>query len=348
MAKPHSESRSVPLPLEGVDLIILPGQGWQHKIPEIPEWLSSHPEQYQIYVETFTEADRYLENDFAADNIAARLADICFNRSPENEALLATDHKIIQTSILATEVALWRVFKSLELEAKYIAGHSLGEYAAMVVAGILTFKDALIAVYERAKAMEESAKNMPEEGGMAVVTGLDEPEINDLLEELGDDDTKIANHNSLLNPQFVLTGLKRNVALIVAHADSMTKVRASLMKIPGAYHHPKYGYGAAEKLKHRFGARKVQFNDANPNIKFLGNQETFIKLGAEAHDHAVEQLRRGVKWATGMKKAVEEEGVKTAIEIGAGRVLTSLAERDFKGKLAIRSIADYLKERRPH
>ena len=329
-----------------VDLIIMPGQGGQEKIYDIPDWLQEHPAQLAIYEATFLEADEILKDDFAQDNLDVRLSYVCFNKTPENIELLRTNHRVIQTSIVTTEIALWRVFKDLDLEFKFIAGHSLAEFAAMVVMGTLTFEDALVAVYERAKTMEESIQNMPEQGGMAAVTGLDIVGIGELLDEIEDFDTEIANQNAFLNPQFVLTGLVRNLKRHVESANNKDKVRATLLNVPSAYHHSKYGHQAAESLNARFQARKLAFRDPKSNIKWLGNREQFIETAQEAREHATEQLRRGVLWAQGMKKLVEEEGVKTVVELGAGKALGNLAEREFKGKVVVISLAKILKEKR--
>lgn len=199
--------------------------------------------------------------------------------------------------------------------AAYTAGHSLGEYTALVAAGVLRFDDALRLVRKRGQAMQAAVP--AGEGKMAAILGLDVEQVRALADEAG---VYIANDNA--EGQIVLSGKAENIENACAMAKDAGARRAVELPVSAPFHSPLVA-DAADVMADAFGA--VTFNQHQ--VPVVSN------IKAEAVEHATdwpellkEQITGTVRWRESMVYLAERE-VTTLLELGSGKVLTGLARR---------------------
>lgn len=249
------------------------------------------------------------------------LTDLCL-KGPD-EKLTRTDNA--QPAILATSLAiLGAALESGALKRRpaFLAGHSLGEYSALVAAGSLAFEDAVRVVRERGRLMDEAGQK--EEGTLAAIVGLEEHAVTDICRKSG---TEVANYNA--PTQIVVGGSPGAVKLACAMARDAGG-RGLPVNVAGAFHTSLMAPAARE-----FAA----VIDATPvndtRIKVVGNR-TAQPLLTDDHVRADlrEQIRSPVRWYQSMN-LLETEGVKRVIEIGPGKILTGQLKRSNPGLEAI-------------
>ena len=242
---------------------------------------------------------------------------------PENELQLT---KNTQPAILTVSYSLFRVLKDefgFDFKNfKYFAGHSLGEYSALVCSEALNFNDALYLLYERGKAMQEAVPIG--EGSMIAVLGLKTVEIEELLKIVikEKDVCEIANDNA--DGQVILSGKKESINLF-QNVLKEKKIKSIPLKVSAPFHctlmRP-----ASEKMKMKI----ENTNFSNPFLKIVNNvtakpdnnPENIKKL-------LIDQIFSTVKWRESILH-MSSEGVKTFIEIGPGKVLTGMIKRTIK------------------
>ena len=256
--------------------------------------------------DTFDVADQVLEFD---------LADICFN-GPE-EKLRET--RYTQPAILAHSVAVWRVIESKGISPEFVAGHSVGEYSALVAAGSLAYSDALRLVRVRAEAMYSSGLERP--GTMAAIVGIPEEKLDDLMADAGEAGIIVpANYNS--PAQIVVSGEVAAVERAVEVARSHGAKRAIRLNVSGAFHSPLME-PAEQKLAAAIGA--VTFSDAT--VPVVSNvTASGVTAPGEIGELLRRQLTSPVKWQQSMRYLLDE-GVTSFVEVGPGKVLCGLLKR---------------------
>ncbi|MEC7212526.1 MAG: ACP S-malonyltransferase [Pseudomonadota bacterium] len=220
---------------------------------------------------------------------------------------------------------------------KYFAGHSLGEYSALVCSNALEFQDALFLLYQRGKAMQSAVP--VGRGSMLAVLGSKieniENEIKNL--KLDNDVCEIANDNA--DGQVIVSGDKKGVDLLKSNLQQK-KIKSIPLKVSAPFH-CSLMRPAAEKMKDKILSTK--FNEpaleivCNVTAKPEKNAETIKKL-------LIEQIYSSVKWRESMIH-VNESGVSNFIEIGPGKVLSGMIKRTIKDSncFSINSIADIKK-----
>jgi [acyl-carrier-protein] S-malonyltransferase len=240
-----------------------------------------------------------------------------------------------QPIMLTAGVAVYRAWESLGgKKPDYLAGHSLAEYTALVVSGVLTFSDALRLVSYRAKIMQEC---VPEGvGGMAAIVGLDDDEVRAVCTEV------MSNYEGmLLEPanfnspgQVVIAGHKN----AVQHAMELSKAKGAKltvllpMSIPS---HCSLMKPAAEKMRQLL--EKISFE--SPTIPILHNVDVQQHYDAASiREILAKQLYSPVRW-TETIRAFVSAGVDHVVECGPGKVLTGLTKR-IDGKLKGLSLTD--------
>jgi len=260
--------------------------------------------------ETFAEASEALGED---------LANICFAGSPEELNQTANT----QPAILTVSIAAYRILsRKLALKPVLAAGHSLGEYSALVTAGTISFFDAVRIVRARGKFMQNAVPDGL--GTMAAVIGMKPQQIVEICEAasdpLNDQIVEPANYNC--PGQIVISG---HVPAIMKAGKKAQKAGASrVVKLPvSAPFHCSLMRPAAEKLADRFADIKVK----EPAIPIISN------VDAETNYHAdsirrllVQQVSSTVRWEESMQLAINH-GVTHVIELGPGRVLSGLMRR---------------------
>lgn len=271
---------------------------------------------YPVAAATFAEADEIL--GFA-------LSQLCFD-GPEAEL---TDTINAQPALLVTGVALLRV---LEAEIgpvvatggdapAYVAGHSMGEYSALVASGAVSYADGLRLVRERGRLMKQAGQQNP--GMMAAILGLDEAPVAQVCAEVAAQTggvVQVANDNC--PGQVVISGDKAGmeaamVALGQAGARKVVPLAVSI-----AAHSPLMQPAAVE-LRAAIDATPV----FEPRVPIIGNTTAHPLTTASAiRDELAAQLTGGVRWTSSMQRALAE-GVTDFVELGPGEALVGMMKR---------------------
>ena len=254
---------------------------------------------------------------------------------PEDQLQLT---KNTQPAILTVSYSIFKVLKEefeFDLSSfKYFAGHSLGEYSALVCAESLNINDALYLLHERGKAMQESVPVGM--GSMIAILGMEINEISDLLNNINNNKgiCEIANDNA--NGQVIISGSKDNIDALQKTLKDRKK-KSIPLKVSAPFH-CSLMKPAAEIMKDKINNTK--FNDPLPKIvnnvtaKPENNSSIIKKL-------LIDQIFSTVKWRESLIN-MSEIGIKNFIEIGPGKALTGMVKRTIKNAnyFSINSIAD--------
>jgi len=205
------------------------------------------------------------------------------------------------------------------LEPVFAAGHSMGQYSALVAAGALPLADAIRLVRERGERMQASGAGRP--GAMAAVIGLDDARLPEVVAAgAAHGIITVANRNS--PGQVVLSGERPAVEAAVAAAKAAGARRAIELPVSVAAHSPLMREAADGMARTLAG---VTFSDPHPAL--IANADAHpIDSADGARAELVEHLTRGVDWVAAVER-MRDMGVDTFIEVGPGRVLTGLIRR---------------------
>lgn len=229
------------------------------------------------------------------------------------------DTEFTQPAILTASTAVWRVLKDvLPAAPSYLAGHSLGEYSALVAADVIHFEDALKLVRERGRLMREAVAGMDTQ--MAAILGLEDEQVIALCDHVSTKDTvNPANFNS--PGQVVVAGTTSAVQTVMAEAQALgAKCVPLKVSVPShcALMHP-----ASEKLA-------VLVHDtpfASPKIAVIQNVNAKISNEiADIKNALIAQLSMPVQWSATMQSLADKK-IDVLIECGYGNVLSNLAKR---------------------
>ena len=247
----------------------------------------------------------------ADDVLGLPLSRICFE-GPE-ETLKLTAHT--QPALLTVSYIL---FHLLEREPEMAAGHSLGEYSALLCAGALRFEDAVRLVHKRGTYMQEAVP--VGRGSMAALIGVDIARVKGVLAEFSEPDrvVDLANWNSA--GQIVISGDKTTVE------EAVTRIAApkSVYLPVSAPFHSRLMRAAEEKLA--VDLDRIEFGDLRfPVINNVDAKR--VDSGADARDGLKRQVSRPVLWHPIMEKCLMEMKMKKFVEIGAGRVLAGILRK---------------------
>jgi len=243
------------------------------------------------------------------------LSRLCFE-GPEEELrqTINAQPALVTASFACLEAA--REFNGDKLHApSYTAGHSLGEYTALAVAGVFDFTAAVRLARERGRLMHEVGQKHP--GGMAAIIGLEEAKLAGVCRQSG---TVMANVNS--PGQIVISGASANIARAMELAKAAGASRAIPLQVSGAFHSPLMkltieGMTAAIK--------STPFKD--PAIPVIANMTASpLTTVDEVKAELINQLTNPVQWQRSIEYMVAQ-GVDTFIEMGPGKVLTGLIKR---------------------
>jgi len=250
--------------------------------------------------------------DQADQALGFSLTQLCFEGPAET--LQLTEN--MQPALLTVSVAAWRVLDGQGVEPDYVAGHSLGEYAALVAAKSLDFSDAVRLVRKRGKYMQEAVPVGV--GAMAALLRLPEDKLEGILAEAAQGEVvTAANLNS--PDQVVIAGHAGAVARAVELAKTAGARRALALPVSAPFHCPLMA-PAQERLKADLDS--TEFRDlAVPLVN--GWQARVIRTGAEAREGLYHQVPNPVRWTEVIQK-LAALGVGRFVEIGAGGVLTGL------------------------
>ena len=277
---------------------IFPGQGSQHV--GMGKTLT---ERFSSARKIFDEADRAL---------GFSLTQLCLEGPAD--VLQLTENQ--QPALLTVSVAALRVLEEHGMKPDYVAGHSLGEYSALVAAGGLDFPDALQLVRKRGRYMQEAVP--PGVGAMAALLKLPEGKLDAILAEAAQGEVvSAANLNS--PDQVVIAGHAGAVGRAVELAKAAGAKRALLLHVSAPFH-CSLMKPAQDKLVADLNS--TDFHDLA--VPLVNNwQARMIRSAADAREGLYQQVPNPVRWADAIGK-LAGEGVTRFIEVGAGGVLTGL------------------------
>jgi [acyl-carrier-protein] S-malonyltransferase len=277
---------------------LFPGQGSQ--FAGMGKSLAgSYPEAARV----FEEADAALEFP---------ISKLCFE-GPEDQLKLTEN---TQPALLAVSLAALAVLRNKGVQPEYVAGHSLGEYSALVAAGSLSLADAVKMVRKRGRYMQEAVPAGV--GAMAALLKLPEGELDGILARASQGEVvAAANLNS--PDQIVIAGHAGAVHRAVELAKAAGARRAMLLPVSAPFHCPLMK-PAQERLKADLDS--AEFRDLS--VPLVNNwQAREIHTGAEAREGLYHQVQNPVRWADSIR-LLAQAGVTRLIEVGAGAVLTGL------------------------
>jgi [acyl-carrier-protein] S-malonyltransferase len=250
--------------------------------------------------------------DTADRALGFSLTQLCFDGPAET--LQLTEN--MQPALLTVSVAAWQVLDQQNVQPDYVAGHSLGEYAALVAAKSLDFADALRLVRKRGQYMQEAVPVGV--GAMAALLKLPEGALDAVLAEAAQGEVvTAANLNS--PDQLVIAGHAAAVARAVELAKAAGARRALILPVSAPFH-CSLMESAQRRLKADLDA--TEFRDlAVPLVN--GWQAQVIRTGSEAREGLYQQVPNPVRWTEVIRK-LASLGVGRFLEVGAGGVLTGL------------------------
>jgi len=279
---------------------------------------------YQHYVEA---KEVYQEVD---DSLKFKLSDIIFNGSAADINLTSNT----QPAIMATGVAIFRVLKSLHkiniTDFDFCAGHSLGEYTALVCSESLSLKEASILLRARGESMQLAVKSG--EGGMAAILGSEILEIEQIINEGGYASVEISNDNC--PGQLVISGKKLEVESCVTDVKNKIGKKSIFLPVSAPFH-CKLMIPASNIMKDLI----ISSNLKQPKIPIISNvianQVDEVKKIKEL---LIEQIYKRVRWREIIELMLKNT-VKNFTEIGPGKSLSGMLKR-FKQDILIKSYSD--------
>jgi [acyl-carrier-protein] S-malonyltransferase len=277
---------------------VFPGQASQY--PGMGKELA---DKYPAARAVFDEADKAL---------GFSISQMCFAGTEEELKQTANT----QPALLACSVAVYRILAEKGIAPDFVAGHSLGEYSALVAAGALKFADAVQLVRKRGKYMQEAVP--VGEGAMAAIMGLSPAVVLDACKRAAEGQVcSAANLNS--PEQTVISGDAGAVKRAVEIASQLGAKRAVILAVSAPFHCALM-MPAQEKLEKDL--RKTEF--ATLRVPLVTNVDADTETsGDEARDALIRQVTMPVRWEESVRMLIDE-GVNTFVEVGPSRVLTGL------------------------
>ncbi|NHM29760.1 ACP S-malonyltransferase [Neobacillus terrae] len=236
---------------------------------------------------------------------------------PQEELTLTVN---AQPALLTTSIAILNYFQESGIKADYVAGHSLGEYTALVAAGSLSFQEAVYTVRKRGELMEKAVPNG--EGTMAAVLGMDKNLLTEVTQAVTDEGNPVQLANLNCPGQIVISGSRRGVELAGEKAKEAGAKRVIPLEVSGPFH-SSLMKPAAEELSSVLD----NINVKNAIIPVIANVTAEpMTDSADIKEKLIEQLYSPVLWEDTVRKMIAL-GVDTFIEIGPGKVLSGLVKK---------------------
>ncbi|MCX7854426.1 MAG: ACP S-malonyltransferase [Anaerolineae bacterium] len=265
-------------------------------------------ERFPIAARIFARADEVL---------GFHLSRLCF----EGPAEALNDTANAQPAILTASVAALRVLEEMGESPACVAGHSLGEFTALVAADALTFEDALLLVQERGRLMKEAGARRP--GGMAAIIGLEAEEVAAICERVSRETggyVGVANDNC--PGQVVISGDERALVAGMEAMQAAGARRVVRLAVSIAAHSPLMAEAAAA---FRHALERVPLR--RPRVPFIANATADVLEEPESiREVLVRQLTSPVRWRGSVRQMIRR-GIARFVEVGPGDVLTGLLRR---------------------
>jgi [acyl-carrier-protein] S-malonyltransferase len=263
----------------------------------------------------------------ADETLGYSISQICFEGPDER----LQDTQFAQPALFTTSIACLEAAREvgglLDEGPAFVAGHSLGEYTALVAANALDFVDGLLLVQERGRLMSQAAQQQP--GAMAALLGLDEDKVSELCREVG---AEVCNINA--PGQIVIGGTPEAVDAAMALALERGAQRGVKLRVSGAFH-TSLMQPAAEGMAVAVAGTPMR----DPRVPIIANTTAEpITTAQVLREELVQQLVHSVQWLRTVQY-LREHGVDSVIEFGPGRVLTGLTKRIDRG-FAVHNVSD--------
>ncbi|WP_078413348.1 ACP S-malonyltransferase [Priestia abyssalis] len=266
----------------------------------------------------FADSHEWAQNMYnqVDEALGFKLTTIIFEGTQEE--LTLTYHA--QPALLATSMVMLQGLKTAGLNPDYTAGHSLGEYSALVAAGSISFEDAVKAVYQRGRFMDEAVP--AGEGTMAAILGMDAGALKEVTDEITNEGDPVQLANINCPGQIVISGTASGVEKASVLAKEKGAKRAIPLVVSGPFH-SSLMKPAAQKLDQVLS--DIHIEDAKvPVISNVTAEPMTDK--EEIKQRLVEQLYSPVRWEESIQTLMNG-GVDTFIEIGPGKVLAGLIKK---------------------
>jgi len=281
---------------------VFPGQGSQ--VVGMGQKLA---EQYPEVKEYFTKADKTLQDN---------LSHLIFE-GPQEELTKTVN---AQPALLTTSIAVLDFFLKSGVRADFVAGHSLGEYTALVAAGALTFEEGVYAVRKRGEYMEKAVPNG--EGTMAAVLGLDRVKLSEITKIIDESGFPVSLANLNCPGQIVISGSRTGVQLAGEKAKEAGAKRVIPLEVSGPFHS-----SLMEPASTELRAVLDEIGMLDAKIPVVANVTAEPMTSAsEIKEKLIEQLYSPVLWEDSVQKMIDL-GVDIFIEIGPGKVLSGLIKK---------------------
>ena len=283
---------------------VFPGQGSQ-KIGMGKDLIENYPEAKNL----INRANEALKEE------KVDIGKICFE-GPEEELKNTVN---AQPAILTVSTILCKLLRKNKIEPSLVAGHSLGEYSALVASSAIKFEDAVKLVRKRGEYMQNSTPAGT--GSMLAIIGIEKDEISEMCEKIKDIGiVEIANHNS--PTQIVVSGEIKALEKFAVMAKEKGARLAIPLKVSAPFH-SSFMETAKENLARYLEKVKID----NPKIPISCNVTAdYIKNKERVRSALIEQMTQPVKWVDSIKK-MNFEGINCFVEVGPGKVLRGLIKQ---------------------
>ncbi len=277
-----------------------------------------------LYLNSSSAREVFKEVD---DVLGRSLSDVMFN-GPADE-LTRTENA--QPAILTASIAAWRTLEEATESVSIpdmTAGHSLGEYSALVIAGVLSVSDAVELVCERGRLMQMACDERP--GGMAALIGIDEVTVAEICREAGVDMSTVNTPE-----QIIIAGEHRGLAVALDMASARGAKKAIPLSVGGAFHS---GLMSPAQSGLNEAIEAVDFHD--PLVPIIGNVDAKpLETAEEVKSELRRQLTSCVQWNNGIRQMLDD-GVSEFVEMGNGKILSGMIRRiDRRAKVV--NLSDY-------
>lgn len=281
---------------------VFPGQGSQ-KVGMLKDLYEAYP----IVRERFAQADEAL---------GYSISQLCFE-GPDTELVKTAN---TQPAILTASVACYEILKEKGFTPDIVGGHSLGEYSALVAAGVLDFKDAVYVVHKRGEYMQEAVPLG--EGAMAAILALPREEVVRICGEVNDTVGSVQAVNFNCPGQIVIAGATKAVEVAAEKMKEAGAKRAVMLPVSAPFH-SRLMEPAAKRLQEELD--KIEVKDAQiPVVANITGE--ILKEGATIKEALVTQAAAPVLWEDCVATMVDF-GVTRFVEVGPGKVLTGFTKK---------------------
>lgn len=306
-------------------VFLFPGQGSQ-RVGMVQDFFNHYPQQTRYFF------------DIAQKKTGVDLLKLSLE-GPEEELNMTYN---TQPALLTTSVLIYHIMSSkISFSPVVVAGHSLGEYSALVAAGSIDFSEAVFLVRKRGEIMQNAVP--AGNGTMVAVIGLREHQFNPLLQELSvSGKIEIANYNS--SDQVVLSLEKNLVPLLMEKAKSQGAKKVIELRVSAPFHSSFMREAARE-----FQAILSQISLSQPQVRFVSNVSAdYANDQEEIRELLNQQMVLPVQWKKIMDR-LYQEGYRKFVEIGPGNVLSKLFKREYdqvetRSVQSVSALTEWIKE----